>query len=383
MTQSVDDVVAPPPAAAETVPAKPRRPFPLRNGMLLALALLVVTIYVTSTQLDYNIYLYNTFLLTCIGALAMNFLMGTTGLVSAGSAGFIAAGGFSAVWLDRADVPFGFAVLGGGLVAAVLGMVVALPAIRLRGLALALGTISVHYVVVFVADQYQQHTSGAGAAGFILPAVFGSVIDVQDQWAWLLYGVVVVTLYVICSITSGRTGRALRLVRDQETIAATQALPVVGYKIMVFAISSFFFGVQGGLTVFVAGQVSSDQFTLLLAMQYLAMVMVGGLDSVWGAAIGAAVFTALPFGVQHVVTAALGAQQASLNGARYGVIAYAVLVVIFIVGAPGGLVSLGRGIADRARAVLGLTRRIGGGKGPDNEPDRPDRESGPDLAPTP
>jgi branched-chain amino acid transport system permease protein len=355
MTQSLD--VAVPAVAEEPAPASRwRRSFPLRNGLLLMLVLLGVTTYVTNTQLDYNVFLYNTFLLTCIGALAMNLLMGTTGLVSAGSAGFIAAGGFSAVWLERADVPFGFAVLGGGLVAAVLGLVVALPAIRLRGLALALGTISVHYVVIFVADQYQQHTPDAGAAGFILPPVFGSVIDVQWQWSWVLYGVLLVTTYVVCSLTSGRTGRALRLIRDQETIAATQAIPVTGYKMMVFAVSSFFFGIQGGLTVFVAGQVSSEQFTLLLAMQFLAMVMVGGLDSVWGAAIGAAVFTALPFGVQHVVSALLGAQQASLNGAKYGVIAYAVLVVIFIVCAPGGLVSVGRAVGTRLQRLRGAGR---------------------------
>jgi branched-chain amino acid transport system permease protein len=380
MTQSIDEVAAPP--TVETAAPRTRRPFPLRNGALLMAALLVVTIYVTLTQLDYNIFLYNTFLLTCIGALAMNLLMGTTGLVSAGSAGFIAAGAFSTVWLDRADVPFGFAVLGGGLVAALLGLVVALPAIRLRGLALALGTISVHYVVIFVADQYQQRTPDAGPAGFILPPVFGSIIDVQAKWTWLLYGVLLVTVFVVCSLTSGRTGRALRLIRDQEAIAATQALPVTGYKMMVFAISSFFFGIQGGLTVFVAGQVSSERFTLLLAMQFLAMVMVGGLDSVWGAVIGAAVFTALPFGMQHLVSAALGAQEASLNGAKYGVIAYAVLVVIFIVGAPGGLVSLGRGIADKAQAVVDALRRAGGGPGPGAGPRR-GRRSTADAAPAP
>ena len=92
-------------------------------------------------------------------------------------------------------------------------------------------------------------------------------------------------------------------------------------------------------------------------MQYLAMVMVGGLDSVWGATIGAAVFTALPFGVQHVVSAALGAQEASLNGARYGVVAYAVLVVVFIVCAPGGLVSLGQAAGRRLQRLRGAVRR--------------------------
>lgn len=336
--------------AAPAVKAK-TRPFYVthRGGILLIVALLAVTGYVTSTQYDYDIFLYNTFLLTCIGALAMNLLMGTSGLVSAGSAGFLAAGAFTAVWLDRSGMPFAVCVVGGGLTAAVLGLIVALPAIRLRGLALGLGTISVHFVVVFVVDQYQQHAKGAGVIGFTLPPLWGTTVQVQHQWAWLLFGFVVAAVVLVTLLGTGRTGRALRLMRDQEQIASTQAIPVTGYKMMIFSITSFMFGVQGALMAFVAGQVSSEQFTLMLAMQYLAMVMVGGLDSVWGAALGAAIFTALPFWMQDLVTAVLGSKQASLNGAKYGVIAYAVLVVVFIVGAPNGLVGLAREAAVKVR----------------------------------
>ncbi|WP_433045915.1 branched-chain amino acid ABC transporter permease [Dactylosporangium sp. CS-033363] len=316
--------------------------FSLRGAALLALVLVAVTGFVNYTQLDYSIFLYNTFLLTCIGALAMNLLMGTTGLVSVGSAGFLAAGAFTAVWCDRAGLPFPLCLLIGGLVSAVLGLVVALPAIRLRGLALGLGTISVHFVVVFAVDQYQQRTPGAGVVGFTLPPVFGTTVGVQYQWAWLLCAFVLATIALTGLIGSGRTGRALRLMRDQEAIAGTLAVPVTGYKMMTFAVTAFLFGVQGALTAYLTGQVGSDQFTLTIAMQYLAMVMVGGLDSAWGAAIGAAIFTALPFWMQDLVSAALGSQQASLNGAKYGVIAYAVLVVVFIVGAPAGLAGLGR-----------------------------------------
>ncbi|GIF52772.1 amino acid/amide ABC transporter membrane protein 2 (HAAT family) [Asanoa ferruginea] len=320
----------------------------MRSSLFLAVTLLAVTAVVTSTQFDYNIFLYNTFLLTCVGALAMNLLMGTTGLVSVGSAGFLAAGAFGGVWFDRMGLPFVACVLGGGLLAAVLGLIVSLPAIRLRGLALGLGTISVHFVVIFVVDQYQQRTPGVGVIGFNLPPLFGTTVQVQHQWAWLLLGVVLLALALVSLLGAGRTGRALRLIRDQEQIASTQAIPVTGYKMMIFAITSFLFGAQGALTGFLVGQVSSEQFTLTLAMQYLAMVMVGGLDSVWGAALGAAIFTALPFAMQHLVSAVLGAQQASLNGAKYGVIAYAVLVIAFIVGAPGGLVRL---VSEGARKI--------------------------------
>jgi len=172
---------------------------------------------------------------------------------------------------------------------------------------------------------------------------------------------VVLSVILVALLSSGRTGRALRLMRDQETIATTQAIPVTGYKMMTFGISSFMFGVQGALTAYVAGQVSSEQFTLILAMQFLAMVMVGGLDSVWGAALGAAIFVSLPYLTKDAVSALLGAKQASTNGAKYGVVVYAVLVVIFIVGAPNGLVGLLKKYALIAWGLIrGTSRRRSG-----------------------
>ena len=105
MTQSISSLAEEP--VAESPQRSPRwRSFPLAGCLALVVVLALVTLYTTQTQADYNIYLYNTFLLMCIGALAMNLLMGTTGLVSVGSAGFLAAGAYSAIWLERAGVPF-------------------------------------------------------------------------------------------------------------------------------------------------------------------------------------------------------------------------------------------------------------------------------------
>jgi branched-chain amino acid transport system permease protein len=127
--------------------------------------------------------------------------------------------------------------------------------------------------------------------------------------------------------------------------------------------------VEGALTGYVSGQVSSEQFTLTLAMQFLAIVIVGGLDSIWGAVIGAAIFVALPYLTKDVVSSVLGAQQASQNGANYGVIVYAVIVVIFIVAAPRGLVGLirdtGRKAWHRARGPLANRRAASARPGAD------------------
>ncbi|MER7007557.1 branched-chain amino acid ABC transporter permease [Dactylosporangium sp. NPDC000555] len=352
MTQPLDSVATAPVAPSHEWRAARVVTVLTRLGAPVIVLIALVTLYVTSTQADHNVFVYNTFLLMCIGSLALSLLMGTTGQVSAGSAGFLAAGAFSAVWFDRSGMPFVVCALGGALVAAVLGLIVALPAIRLRGLALGLGTIAAHYVIVFVVDKYQQDTPDAGPAGFSLPAVFGLTgTNTQSKWAWLLCGVVTVVILAVSRLASGRTGRALRLIRDQEAIAGTQAVPVTAYKMLAFGASSFLLGLQGALTAYVAGQVSSEQFTLILAIQFLAMVLVGGLDSVFGAVLGAAIFTALPFVMQDAVSAVLGANQASLNGARYAVIVYALLVVVFIVAAPAGLAGLIRRAAGRARTV--------------------------------
>ena len=163
-------------------------------------------------------------------------------------------------------------------------------------------------------------------------------------------------------LTLGKGGRAWRMIRDHEEVAATLGIKTAQYKLVMFGLSSGLIGAQGALTGYFLGQVSYETFTLLLAIQYLAMILVGGLDSVLGALIGATAIVCLPTILNEVITAVGGANAAAVNGSQYANICYGALIVLFIVSSPNGIMgwlrslrnsSLGERVGLRPRAPRG------------------------------
>ncbi|WAX58392.1 branched-chain amino acid ABC transporter permease [Jatrophihabitans cynanchi] len=302
--------------------------------------LALVTALMTSTQSSYNLFIYNTALLACIGAIALNLLMGTAGLVSIGNAAFLATGGYSAVFFLRSSVPFPFDLLLAGVVAAVLGLIVGLPALRLRGLSLALATLAGFFIVVYLATQYQSKARGAGSAGFNFAPLFQSKgFDGKERyWAWLLWAVVSGIVVLVWLLTRGKAGRAWRLLREHEGVAATVGVPVTTYKLTAFVISSFFIGVQGGLAAHYDGTVTIENYTLLLSIQFVAMILIGGLDSILGAVIGAGLVTWLPYLVPKITRVFMNESSAALKGPQISTIVYGLLIIIFITRSPDGIV---------------------------------------------
>ena len=184
--------------------------------------------------------------------MALDLLMGTGGQVSIGNAAFLAGGAFATVWASRAGVPFPFDVIIGGFACAVGGFIVGLPALRIRGMYLALATLAAFYLADFVGQKYQDDT--VGAAGFFLKPIFTGTISQQSaSWAWLLLGVVAATIILFSWLRSGRSGRAWRMIRDHEVAASMMGIPVSRYKLMLFTITSAIIGIQGGLTAHFIG----------------------------------------------------------------------------------------------------------------------------------
>jgi branched-chain amino acid transport system permease protein len=307
-----------------------------------AASLMLLTLLCNSVLNTYYMSIYDTFLLACLGAVALNFLMGTGGQVSIGNAAFLAVGGFGTAWLERMGMGFPWSVLGAVVLAGLAGAVVGLPAVRLRGLALGLATLAAIYIVTFFTNLYQQDVPSAGPSGFFLPSPFPSagIAGAQKEWSLILTGVVIVVTVVVWRLVSGKSGRALRLIRDHEVIAGTVGVRVFRYKFCAFVISSAIIGLEGSLAAYVGGQVITDNYTLALSVQYLAMILIGGLDSIPGAFIGAAVISALPSLVQSATSATLGSGEASLYGGEYSQIIYGALALGFILWAPGGLAGI-------------------------------------------
>lgn len=315
-------------------PALRHRRRPGMTALLVLLLAAIVAYYVTRGS-AFAVFLLDTALLACIGALALGLLMGTAGQVSIGNSAFLAAGGFTAVWASRTGFPFLLSVAFAAVVCGVVGAVVGLPALRIRGIYLALATLAAFFVVLFVANEYQSNTVGAGA--FLLEPVFGGTAAERNQnWAWLLLAVVAVCLVLTTWMRTGRSGRAWRMIRDHEVAAPMMGIPVARYKLMAFIISSAMIGMQGALAAHFIGSLTADTFTLNLAVSYIAMILIGGADSQAGPLIGAFLVTTMPTFVPDLVEAASGSN-ASADSAAYSQIAYGALLILFIVYSPRGI----------------------------------------------
>jgi len=324
----------------ETIESTPRRVLDLRRAcqptvLLIGIALIVVAV-TTAGGSSYSIYVLDTILLAAIGALALDLLMGTGGQVSIGNAAFLAAGAFATVWASRAGIAFPFDVLLGGLVCAAAGLVVGLPALRIRGMYLALATLAAFYLAQFAGQKYQTDT--VGAAGFLMKPVFSGTISQQSaRWAWLLVAVLAATLILVSWLRTGRSGRAWRMIRDHEIAASLMGIPVARNKLILFVVTSAIIGIQGGLTARFTQSVAYDGFTLALSISVVAMILIGGLDSQAGPLIGAVVVTTLPIYVPDIVNAVVTSSNSSKNAGAYAQIVYGALIMVFIIGAPKGL----------------------------------------------
>lgn len=323
-----------------------RRVPPLAYGIALLTA---VTAYYVTEASSFHLFVLNTCLLAVIGAVALNLLMGTAGLVSIGNSAFMAVGAFSAVWVTQASLPFPLDLIAAAISAALAGVIIGLPALRLRGLHLALATLAGFFIVSYFATVYQSKAKGGGSGGFHIPVLFQDqgFVGGQQYWAGTLLVIVALVLVAANRLASHRSGRAWRMIRDHEIVAHTVAIPVTRYKMLAFAISSALIGFQGALAAHLSGSVAVDAFTLGLAISYIAMVLIGGLDSVLGAVIGAFLVTALPTLVPIFITAVVGQLKSASQGPAFAEIIYGLLVIVFITSSPQGIVGLLRNLRRR------------------------------------
>ncbi|WP_280217297.1 branched-chain amino acid ABC transporter permease [Nocardia neocaledoniensis] len=320
------------------------------------LAIGVIVLWGASTLDSAFVFTLNAVLLACMGAIALTVLMGTAGQVSIGNAAFLGIGGFSAVFFARSGFAFPFDVVLATVVSGVAGLVVGLPALRLRGLYLALATLAAQFIVIFLGTQYQNNTQHVG--GFSLEPVFASFEPAvaQQYWSLLLWAVLGVVIVGAARLMRGKSGRALRIIRDHEPTAPSLGIPVTRYKLTIFALASAVIGAQGALAGHLTGFVSVDAYTVTIAIAYIAMILIGGIDSIAGAVIGATIVICLPVVVPLVLGGSLGAT-ATTHAPQISQIIYGSLVLLFIVSSPAGIVGWLRSRADRASALLEQRRQ--------------------------
>jgi branched-chain amino acid transport system permease protein len=304
---------------------------------LFAAALLVFPFVATPFQLDLSCQVF----LASIGALSLMLLTGYAGQISLGHAGLLAAGAFTAGILFReANAPFWITLPASALVGAVLGVVFGLPSLRLRGLYLAVSTLALHFVVVYLGGEYETRRGFSTGIMIDPPQLAGISISDGRAWYYILLAAAVLTLLLCLNLLRARTGRAWRAIRAHETVAEALGIGIAGYKLLAFVISSAITAVAGALFAYYRGFVSVEAFSLFLTIQYVAMIIIGGMGSLVGALLGAAFVTVFPYVIETGLLALPGAQRYAgvLFAVNYA--AFGLVMILFLMLEPLGLVGI-------------------------------------------
>ena len=230
---------------------------------------------------------------TAIGVLGQNLLIGNAGLASFGQAGFLAIGAFAYAHLRHAGVPFLPGVAAGGLLAALFGVLLGFPALRLKGPYLAIATLGFGTAVYQVLASSERLSGGrTGLEVARLPPLLGLSRSVLLYYVYLL--LLLVFLALTYNLVSSWVGRSLAAVRDSDVAAEASGVRSRRVKLLAFALSSFYVGVQGALLAQFLGHVEPQNFTITESLTLFAAVIVGGLASVEGALFGAAFVVLVP-----------------------------------------------------------------------------------------
>ncbi|MCI4664741.1 MAG: branched-chain amino acid ABC transporter permease [Neomegalonema sp.] len=280
-----------------------------------------------------------------IAALGLNVLVGFTGQISLGHAAFFGFGAFSSAYLvNNFSVPVLLAIPAAGIVTALVGFLFGLPAARLKGLYLAIATLAAQFILEDFFARATWFTEGYGVTAD-RPVLAG--LSLADD-RWFYYVVlfwVIISFIGVSNLRRSRDGRAFVAVRDHYLSAEIMGINLTKYRVLSFGVSSFFAGLAGALYGHFLGFVSVEAFTILLSIQFLAMIIIGGLGSVTGSLLGAAFIFMLPPTMQSFASSLAEIFPAMQQGVAYvKEMAIGLAIILFLILEPEGLIHLWRRI---------------------------------------
>lgn len=275
-----------------------------------------------------------------IAALGLNILVGFTGQISLGHGAFFGFGAFASAWLNaQTGIPVILCIPLAGLMTTAVGMIFGLPAARLKGLYLAIATLASQFILEDFFARAQWFTGGSSGSLAEIPSFFGIELDNDAKYFYLVLFFVVVCFLLASNLVRTRDGRALVAVRDHYLSAEIMGINLTRYRVLSFGISSFFAGVGGALYGHYLGFVSAEGFTILLSIQFLAMVIIGGLGSVAGTLLGTAFILLLPQAMDGLVGGLTGIFPAMEQGRAYiKEMSIGAAIILFLIFEPEGLI---------------------------------------------
>ncbi len=229
-----------------------------------------------------------------IASLGLMVLTGYTGQVSLGHAAFLAIGAYAEAWLLGRGVPFPAAILAAGALAGAVGFAIGLPAIRVSGLYLAMVTLAFAIVIEHAIGRWKTVTGGHSGLDVPAPTAAGFDLGAQPRFYFLCLAILLALLLALINLMRGKIGRAFVGLRDSEAAAYGLGIWVPGYKVLAFVISAAVTGVAGALLAHRVQYLTPDGFGLILSLELVLMVVIGGLGSLRGAIFGAVLIGLLP-----------------------------------------------------------------------------------------
>jgi len=318
--------------------------YPLPLARYSALGVLVALLLFPLVADSHLMALLNLMVLASVGAIGLNILVGFTGQISLGHGAFMMVGSYAAAILStRYGAPFWLGLPAGGAVAAAVGAFFGIPSLRIKGLYLAIATLAAQFIIEWGINHSTWISGGVQSTIYVsTPTFLGWEINTEARRYFMILPVAIMAYVAALNLARTRVGRAFVAIRDRDVAAEIIGVDIFRYKLLAFAVSSFYAGVAGGLWTYYLKIANYEHFTLATSVQYLAMIIIGGLGSVLGSVFGAVFITLLPIVLVYVVEGVAG-----LFGFPYAEIAnflanlrliiFGGLIILFLAIEPEGL----------------------------------------------
>lgn len=283
-----------------------------------------------------------------IAALGLNILLGYSGLISLGTAGFMGLASYISAYLTvDMGLPFEVAVLAAILVPTVIGILVGLVSLKIEGLYLAIATLAVSEILRKTFEELDFFTGGFSGKAASFPKLFGFYQLDRSTMYYLIVVALVIVMLLTYNLVNGQIGRAFNAMRGSEPAASAMGVYLLKYRLIAFAVSTIFASLAGVLYVHFIRYSYPSIWSLKLSLDFLAMIIIGGLRSIYGTVLGAFIVFAvpdlflkqLPFFNQLSYT---------LNG---------VLIIVVIMFYPNGLINIFRSIKEKFLEMKGKVEK--------------------------
>jgi branched-chain amino acid transport system permease protein len=260
-------------------------------------------------------------------------LVGYTGQISLGHAAFLAIGAYTEALLQAHGIAFAVSLPSAALLAAAAGWVVGLPALRLKGIYLAIATLAFNVIIEEVITRWEGLTGGNSGLHLKTVEVAGFRFDGDASFYYLCLGLTVLAVLALLNLLRSPTGRAFVAIRDSEISASCMGVNLATYKTLSFALSAALTGVAGALYAHKVTFISPEQFTLVASIELVTIVILGGVGFLHGAVLGAAFLIVLP----QLISLAKDYLPPDVAGTGLQAVVFGVVLIAFIIFEPMGL----------------------------------------------